>query len=116
MALYIAHSIFHLTRLLYVRPESLDPATWVPCRNTAGVRVSGALLEVLKVINGRTEAQLLTAAVRSHWNVCVGQRQLIKDSTESSVRHSRLIPTGEQITLRKGEIRWLAMQITILVS
>jgi hypothetical protein len=29
MALYIPHSIFHLARLLYVRPETLDPATYI---------------------------------------------------------------------------------------
>ena len=28
MALYIPHSIFHLTRLLYVKPEILDPTTY----------------------------------------------------------------------------------------
>ena len=29
MALYIPHSIFHLARLLYVRPETLDPTTYI---------------------------------------------------------------------------------------
>ena len=28
MALYIPHSIFHLARLLYVRPENLDPTMY----------------------------------------------------------------------------------------
>ena len=30
MALYIPHSIFHLARLLYVRPETVGPY-YVPC-------------------------------------------------------------------------------------
>ena len=29
MALYIPHSVFHLARLLYVRPEILDPTKYV---------------------------------------------------------------------------------------
>ena len=29
MALYIPHSILHLARLLYVRPENLDPTTYI---------------------------------------------------------------------------------------
>ena len=28
MALYIPHSIFHLARLFYVRPETLDPPSY----------------------------------------------------------------------------------------
>ena len=29
MALYIPRSIFHLARVLYVRPETLDPPSYV---------------------------------------------------------------------------------------
>ena len=46
MALYIPHSIFHLARLLYVRPETFGPsvASDDTRQKYAGMEISGVMI------------------------------------------------------------------------
>ena len=46
MALYIPHSIFHLARLLYVRPEILDPTAYLD-----GLHIYYKIGGTLKLLN-----------------------------------------------------------------
>ena len=55
MALYIPHSIFHLARLLYVRPETFGPPYYVCCLKECSLQTerpsSGVTNSTLQAIN-----------------------------------------------------------------
>ena len=62
MALYIPHSIFHLARLLYIRPETFGP--YYVLRSMLGSREHGNLaygsVRVCEYLNQLRNCQLLS--------------------------------------------------------
>ena len=66
MALYIPHSIFHLARLLYVRPETLDPTRIMPTRNYQSDLIVSIII-ILFLIHRRRNVQRRCQAKSSTW-------------------------------------------------
>jgi len=62
MALYIPHNIFHLARLLYVRPENFGPSL-VCCDN---LEVNPKFLASRKVICNKFHTEDVPLVIESH--------------------------------------------------
>ena len=52
MALYIPHSIFHLARILYVRPETFEPCYVILCRDLCNETLEDAEGSPIVQFNG----------------------------------------------------------------
>ena len=89
MALYIPHSIFHLARLLYVRPETFGPYYVCITSVVISVKVSGRITRGLyNLKNSANSRACFQASIKFH---IMKLRSYIEHNSSVTVVHKTVL-------------------------